>query len=141
VLAEEKGQTIEIGRDGAPSAIADRLVLRQALINLVDNAIKFTPEGRRIRIDIAEDERHAIIDVRDSGAGIPEEARTRIFDRFYRAEAVVRGSGLGLSIARGAVEANGGHLTLHTTGPEGSTFRIAMPRHVERAVQNRRRAG
>jgi heavy metal sensor kinase len=142
VLAEEKGQTIEIGRHGAPSAIADRLVLRQALINLVDNAIKFTPEGRRIRIDIAEDERHALIDVRDSGAGIPEDARTRIFDRFYRAEAVVRGSGLGLSIARGAVEANGGHLTLHTTGPEGSTFRIAMPRHIEAsAVQNRRRAG
>jgi heavy metal sensor kinase len=142
VLAEEKGQTIEILRDAAPVAIADRHVLRQAILNLVDNAIKYTPGGGRIQIRLTETGRDALIDVTDSGPGIPPEATPRIFDRFYRVdEGGTGGSGLGLSIAKGAVEANGGSLTLESTGPHGSTFRIAVPRHVEQRTQARRRVG
>jgi heavy metal sensor kinase len=128
VLAEEKRQALVVERQGAPSAQADRMGLRQALINLVDNAIKFTPAGGRIRIVVFETPSHAVVQVIDSGPGIPDPARGRIFDRFYRAGAEAGGSGLGLSIARGAVEASGGHLTLERTGPDGSTFRVAMPR-------------
>ena len=130
VLAEEKKQTIAIERAGRPHARADRTVLRQAVINLVDNAIKFSPVGGRIRIRVAEMSREAVLDVIDSGPGIDADARSRIFDRFYRAarDAASGGTGLGLSIARGAVEANAGRLTLESSTDSGSTFRIALPR-------------
>ena len=129
VLAEEKRQTIAI-EGGGVAALADRLVLRQALINLVDNAIKYSPSGGQIRIRLGQTPQHATLDVIDSGGGIPAESQDRIFDRFFRAEdgGHTHGAGLGLSIAKGAVEANGGRLTLAATGSTGSTFRITMPR-------------
>jgi heavy metal sensor kinase len=129
VLAEEKRQTIAIDGTGV-EALADRLVLRQALINLVDNAIKYSPPGGQIRIRLSATPQLATLDVIDSGTGIPAESQARIFDRFFRAEdgGETHGAGLGLSIAKGAVEANGGRLTLATTGSAGSTFRITMPR-------------
>jgi signal transduction histidine kinase len=131
VLAEEKRQSISVERIGTPQAYADRVVVRQAVINLVDNAIKFSPVGGRIRIRVAEDADEATLDVMDSGGGIDAAARDRIFDRFYRVSNVpgeATGAGLGLSIAKGAVEANGGRLTLAASGADGSTFRIALPR-------------
>ena len=137
VLAEEQSQTIAVERVGTPHAFADRFVVRQALINLVDNAIKFTPAGGHIRIRVWEAADHAMIDVIDSGAGIDPSARERIFDRFYRAaDSGTTGAGLGLSIAKGAVEAAGGRLTLVASGPTGSTFRITLPR----AMKTLRRA-
>lgn len=135
VLAEEQRQTLAIDARGTPQALGDRLVIRQALINLVDNAIKFSGVSGRVRIRVAEEGNNAIADVTDSGPGVPLDARDRIFDRFYRATTSATGTGLGLSIARGAVEANGGRLTLHETGPQGSTFRITLPR----ALPERRR--
>jgi heavy metal sensor kinase len=128
VLAEEKSQSMSVERSGSPHAYADRLVVRQAVINLVDNAIKFSPVGGRIRIRVAEEADEATLDVIDSGGGIDAAARDRIFDRFYRAATGTTGAGLGLSIAKGAVEANGGRLTLAASGADGSTFRIALPR-------------
>jgi heavy metal sensor kinase len=131
VLAEEQGQSIEVEHVGAPQAYADRFVVRQALINLVDNAIKFSPRGGLIRIRVAETAEEAIVDVIDSGRGIDPSARDRIFDRFYRAaDSATTGAGLGLSIAKGAVEATGGRLTLAASSASGSTFRIAVPRAV-----------
>ena len=129
VLAEEKGQSLVVERDGLVEARADRTGVRQALINLVDNAIKFTPPGGQIRIRLCETPADAVIEVVDSGPGVPAEASARIFDRFYRVDGSESGgTGLGLSIARGAVEAAGGHLNLAATGPHGSTFRITLPR-------------
>ena len=130
VLAEEKKQAITVECAGAPHAKGDRLAIRQALINLVDNAIKFSPPGGRIRIRVAETPREVVLDVIDSGPGIDGDARSRIFDRFYRAATVsgaTSGSGLGLSIAKGAVEANAGRLTLESSAAGGSTFRITLP--------------
>ena len=112
------------------AAFADRFVVRQALINLVDNAIKFSPAGGRIGIRVGESADAVTLDVVDSGPGSTPRERDRIFDRFYRAAhaAGEAGAGLGLSIAKGAVEANGGRLTLVSSGPDGSTFRITLPR-------------
>jgi signal transduction histidine kinase len=130
VLAEEKRQQIVVERMAAPSALADRQVLRQALINLVDNAIKFTPPGGSVRVRLSETPSEAVCDVVDSGPGVPPAARDHIFDRFYRFgdASGIGGAGLGLSIAKGAVEANGGRLTLVESSESGSTFRISMPR-------------
>ena len=130
VLAEEKRQSLTVECAGSPHASGDRLAIRQAAINLVDNAIKFSPAGGRIRIRVAETPRDVVLDVIDSGPGIDGDARTRIFDRFYRAATVTGatpGTGLGLSIAKGAVEANAGRLTLESSVAGGSTFRITLP--------------
>jgi heavy metal sensor kinase len=129
VLAEEKRQTLSIDRRASPVVSADRLVLRQALINLVDNAIKFTPASGHVRIRIDQTAEDAVVEVIDSGPGISHDARDRIFDRFYRAnDANGSGTGLGLSLAKGAVEALGGQLTLAATGTTGTAFRISIPR-------------
>lgn len=127
VLAEEKGQSISVEASGTPTAVADRVVLRQALINLVDNAIKFTPAGGQVSIRVSGSNGVALVDVSDTGPGIPGGSQERIFDRFYRAdEEAGTGTGLGLSIAKGAVEANGGQLTLVQSDPHGTTFRIRL---------------
>ncbi len=131
VLAEEKQQSITLERTGAPRWTGDRLVLRQALLNLVDNAIKYSPVGGRITIRVAESPAAAVVEVSDTGPGIPEDLQSRIFDRFYRLDKSRSrdngGTGLGLSIAKWAVEVNGGQLTLEKTNGVGSTFRITLP--------------
>jgi signal transduction histidine kinase len=105
--------------------------LRQALLNLVDNAIKYSPVGGEIDIHVSQTPAGIIIEVIDSGSGIPAELQPRIFDRFYRVDKARSrengGTGLGLSIAKWAVEVNGGQLTLETTGQVGSKFRITLP--------------
>jgi len=131
VLAEEKSQQLVIEAHGSPRGVGDRLMLRQALINLVDNAIKFAPAGTAVVIRIVESASHAVIDVVDRGPGIPVAAREHIFDRFFRASSApadVVGTGLGLSIAKSAVETSGGTLTLEHSDQQGTTFRITLPR-------------
>jgi heavy metal sensor kinase len=131
VLAEEKSQQVVVEAHGTPRGLGDRLMLRQALINLVDNAIKFSPAGTAIVIRVVESAAHAVVDVVDRGPGIPAAAREHIFDRFFRASSApadVAGTGLGLSIARSAVETSGGTLTLEQSDEHGSTFRIRLPR-------------
>ena len=134
VLAEEKRQSIVVEAGVAQMARGDREAVRQALINLVDNAIKFSQEDSRILIRAGGIASTVTLDVVDRGAGIDEAAQDRIFERFYRASDVpagARGAGLGLPIARGIVEASGGRLTLVASGADGSTFRIELPRAAE----------
>jgi heavy metal sensor kinase len=132
VLAEEKRQLLKIECRGAPSGLGDRLVLRQSLINLLDNAIKYTPVGGEIHIRMSDSAGGPWIEVSDTGPGIAPELRARIFDRYYRAGNAradeIGGSGLGLAIAKWAVEANGGQLSLENPNGAGSTFRITLPR-------------
>lgn len=131
VLAEERRQVMTLDAPVGTQAVCDPVVLRQALINLVDNAIKFSPEGGAIEVTVAEAGPFVHVDVRDSGPGVAVEHRDRIFERFYRAgphaEGVATGVGLGLSIARRGIEMSGGRLTLESSGPEGSTFRVSLP--------------
>jgi len=131
VLAEEKSQQVVIEAHGSPRGLGDRLMVRQALINLVDNAIKFAPAGTAIVIRVVESAGDATVDVIDRGPGVPTAAREHIFDRFFRASSApadVAGTGLGLSIAKSAVETSGGALTLEQSDEHGSTFRIRLPR-------------
>jgi signal transduction histidine kinase len=107
------------------------MALRQSLINLVDNAIKHSPIGGDIRIRVSDSGAAAEIDVSDTGPGIPADLQNRIFDRYYRGDrehGETRGAGLGLAIAKRAVEANGGQLSLVRAGAAGSTFRITLTR-------------
>jgi signal transduction histidine kinase len=127
VLAEEKRQSIVVDGPAPVPVVADRYGLRQAVINLVDNAIKFTPPGGVVQLVVRAARDGATLDVVDSGPGIPAGLHERIFDRFFRAASGEAGTGLGLSIAKGAVEASGGRLTLESSGENGSTFRIWLP--------------
>jgi heavy metal sensor kinase len=131
VLAEEKAQSVQVRFDPVPQWVGDRVVLRQALLNLVDNAIKYTPAGGSIEVRVAQTDGGTTIDVSDTGPGIPEELQSRIFDRFYRVDRARSrengGTGLGLAIAKWAVEVNGGQLTLESANGAGSRFRITLP--------------
>jgi heavy metal sensor kinase len=130
VLAEEKQQSLSVDRSGAGRGVGDRLVLRQALINLVDNAIKYSPQGGTIRIRISDGAGGPALDVIDSGPGVSPASAVRIFDRFDRGQAPARGeggSGLGLAIAKWAVEVSGGRLSVESADGQGSRFRIALP--------------
>ncbi|MEW6298640.1 MAG: ATP-binding protein [Thermodesulfobacteriota bacterium] len=131
VLAEEKRQSLSVEAAAPAYAMADRLVLRHAIMNLVDNAIKYTPEGGRIRVAITGRPHGPTVEVVDTGPGIAAGQQQRVFDRFYRVDRArsreLGGTGLGLSIARWAVEAHGGRIELESEEGVGSTFRIILP--------------
>jgi len=130
VLAEEKNQSIKVQSQVVPRWIGDRVMLRQALLNLVDNAIKYSPVGGSIEILVTQSTEGTLIDVTDTGPGIPADLRSRVFDRFYRVDKARSrangGTGLGLAIAKWAVEVNGGRLSLEPTTDVGSRFRITL---------------
>jgi heavy metal sensor kinase len=133
VLAEEKQQDIQIDGNRSITVEADRTILRQALVNVIHNAVKYSPASGGIRIRIREAELDAIVEVLDSGPGIPREHRERIFERFYRIDKsrtrVGGGAGLGLSIAQWAVVMHGGKIEVECeTGP-GAVFRIYLPKN------------
>ncbi len=131
VLAEEKRQSISVEAAAPVYATIDRLVFRQAVINLLDNAIKYSPEGGRVRIFVRDHPHGPTLEVIDTGPGIRVEHRKRVFDRFYRVDKArsreMGGTGLGLAIARWAVEVHGGHIELESEEGKGSTFRIVLP--------------
>lgn len=132
VLAEEKGQTLSVGTETSVEVAADESLVRMALLNLVDNAVRHSPRGASIRLQATGIGQEAVLEVSDTGPGIASEHQERIFDRFYRADAGRTrergGAGLGLSIARWAVELHGGRIELESAPGMGSTFRIVLPR-------------
>ena len=129
VLAEEKSQTLTVAGDPAATVAGDRMILRQALVNLIDNAVKYSPAGGRVQVRVSSRSGEACVEVQDSGPGIPAEHRASVFERFYRVDkARTRdegGAGLGLSIAQWAVSVHGGSVELECDA--GCTFRVRLP--------------
>lgn len=112
----------------APAVEADPDRIHQVLVNLLGNAVKFTPSGGSVLVSAAVEGAEVTFSVTDTGPGISEENRERIFDRFWQAASgTTEGAGLGLSIARGIVEGHGGTLALATEVGRGSTFSFALP--------------
>jgi heavy metal sensor kinase len=135
VLAEEKGQALSVEGDDSIQVKADVVILRQVVINLLDNAIKYSPPRGRISVRVfRKDPASACVEVEDSGPGIPPEHRDKIFDRFYRIDEArsreAGGAGLGLALAKWGAEAHGGRLELDSTN-EGCIFRLLLPLSVE----------
>ena len=131
VLAEEKNQTIVVDGDPSVTIQADRLILRQALINLIDNAVKYSPDGGKIRVDVHAAQGNAVVEVGDSGPGIPPEHAEKVFERFYRVDKARSraegGAGLGLSIVQWSISAHGGRVDLDRNVASGCTFVIHLP--------------
>ena len=110
----------------------DPPLLEQAVVNLLDNAIQYSPEKSAVRIAVIPQEPETLIRVQDQGAGIAKEHLPRLFERFYRADKArsreLGGTGLGLAIAKHIVQVHNGHITVESTPGKGSTFTIHLPK-------------
>jgi len=131
VLAEEKHQRLVVEVVDGFTVAGDAGLLRQALLNIVHNAIRYTPAGGRITVHCRRRQSEALIEVEDTGKGIAPEHQGRLFERFYRVDKARSraegGAGLGLAIARAAVERHGGRIELESAPGKGSVFRIVLP--------------
>ena len=122
--------TLDVPGD-LPRVLADRDRLGQVLINLLDNAVKFTPEGGRIEVSARPSSGRVVLSVKDNGVGIPPEDIGRIFERFYRVgrsrDRREGGTGLGLAIAKHLTQAMGGTIEVESSTGSGTTFRVSLP--------------
>jgi len=130
--AEKRRQSLELSVNGRlPGVAGDPDYLERAVSNLVDNAIKYTPEGGRIRVSAKAVGDEVVIEVADSGIGIPPEDVSRIFERFYRVDKSrsreMGGTGLGLSIVKHVVQVHGGTVDVESAVGKGTTFRVRLP--------------
>lgn len=127
---DQKGLTVGVLADPELDVVGDRDRLARAVRNLVDNAIKFTPEGGQIVVSARKASECITIEVTDTGDGIPSGEIPRLFERFYRADKARRregGTGIGLPIVMSIVEAHGGSVEVHSEEGSGSRFRIKLP--------------
>jgi signal transduction histidine kinase len=131
IMAEEKSLDLVLEGDEFAVVQGDPLFLRQALVNLLHNAVKYSPVGGTIAVRVYRNTDAVIVEIEDSGPGVPLEDRARIFDRFYRVDKArwreSGGAGLGLSITKWVVEAHSGKIRLESGLKEGCLFRIELP--------------
>jgi heavy metal sensor kinase len=131
ILAEERNQTLMLDITDGVVVRVDRLVLREAVTNVLDNAIKYSPERSTVVIQVKWSGGQAMLAIGDEGPGVPPEHRERIFHRFFRVDAARSrdrgGAGLGLAIAKWAVEIHGGEIVVAPRPEGGSEFRILLP--------------
>jgi signal transduction histidine kinase len=117
--------------EGLPSVVADRQRMRQVVVNLVNNACKYTPDGGHVDVIARSCDDKLRVDVRDTGVGIAESARSHIFTPFFRADNPLReqagGTGLGLSITKTLVDLHGGDIWFESREGEGTTFSFTLP--------------
>jgi len=132
VLAEDRGVRLAVEAPDAVRVVGDAVRLRQVLLILLDNALKFTPDGGTIAVRVAREGGQARLRVRDSGPGVAPEDLLHLFERFYRADKARTGgggTGLGLAIGRWIAEAHGGHIAVaNVPAPErGALFTVTLP--------------
>jgi signal transduction histidine kinase len=129
--ADSRGIEVTVDSDGVPTVRGDRARLAQLADNLLSNAIKFTPEGGRVQVRGREDKTHAVIEISDTGIGIPTDEIPRLFTRFYRAssatEHAVSGTGLGLAIVKWIADAHHGAIEVDSSPGAGTTMRLLLP--------------
>ncbi|PYM61896.1 MAG: hypothetical protein DMD79_11765 [Candidatus Rokuibacteriota bacterium] len=133
-LAEQGDLTVEVGiPDGVPPLVADGARLQQVLVNLLGNAIRFTPPGGRISVAVEPSGSDVVIRVADTGVGIPPDRLSQIFERYAQGHAGRGGSGIGLAVVRGIVEAHGGRVWAESEEGRGSCFTVRLPRRAQAA--------
>jgi len=130
--AQAKGIAIGVSCTSRVLAAVNPPLLEQAVVNLVDNAVKYSPEGSAVEVALIEAADEIVISVRDQGQGVPREHLPRLFERFYRVDKArsrdLGGTGLGLAIVKHIAQVHGGSVSVDSRVGEGSTFRIHLPR-------------
>ncbi len=131
LLAEEKNIHLDCNGGEHVEVDADPARLKQVVVNLLDNAIKYTPERGKVSISVVKQDSRAVLEVEDNGIGISADDLPHVFERFYRADKArsrqMGGTGLGLSIVRSICLAHGGRVTVNSTEGRGSLFRVELP--------------
>ena len=131
IKAEEKNITLELDCDPQIEAKINTILLEQALLNLIDNAIKYSEPGKRVQIRAHRADAMIAISVQDNGCGVPKIHQDRIFERFYVVDKSrsrkLGGTGLGLAIVKHIAEVHGGHVTVESSLGAGSTFTMHLP--------------
>jgi signal transduction histidine kinase len=131
LLAEEKSIGLRIHAESGVHIVGDRVRLQQVIVNLIDNAIKYTQVGGMIDVRIGREVKTAVLEVSDNGLGIPANALPHVFERFYRADKArsraTGGAGLGLSIVKAICAAHNGEITVSSQEGHGSRFRVELP--------------
>ncbi|HEY7149311.1 MAG TPA: ATP-binding protein [Gaiellaceae bacterium] len=129
--ATEKAVSLALLAEPVPSLTGDRGRLGQVLDNLVSNALKFTPEGGTVQVRTSAEEDHVVLEVEDTGIGIPAADQSRLFERFYRTsvaeDQAIPGTGLGLAIVKAIVDAHSGRISISSREGVGTTFRVELP--------------
>jgi signal transduction histidine kinase len=135
-VAEEKRVTLETDLPEPCEASVDRTRIRQVFANLLDNAVKYTPEGGEVSIRVRCEPGMALATFKDTGIGVPAEESDKIWLRLYRGDKSrsQRGLGLGLSLVKAVVEAHGGTVKLASEVDKGSEFSVRLPRESEPAT-------
>jgi len=142
-LADKKSHALYAKAETGLAVRADATRFKQVLLNLLGNAIKFTPNGGQIELAARLKDGSVRVEVRDNGPGIPDDEKTRIFEAFYRLRdsgKKTEGTGLGLAITQRLVELHGGKLRLNSQGGQGSSFYFSLPAAVSVQEASRRRA-
>lgn len=131
LLAEDKNISITCDANQPVVVEGDSARLKQVVVNLLDNAIKYTPQGGSIKLGVRQMNGHAVLEVEDNGVGISREALLHVFERFYRVDQVrsggTEGAGLGLSIAKSICSAHGAEIEATSAPSRGSCFRVKLP--------------
>ena len=132
-LAETRHISLDLQKEGSlPRIVADRARLKQVLINLLDNSIKYNRQDGTVTVHLSAGEEQVMLRVTDTGEGIPSQDLPHVFEKMYRAERrqgrYVEGSGLGLSIVQRIVEQHGGSISVQSQIGEGATFTVTLPR-------------
>ena len=130
LLAEDKGISVACKVQGKVSVDGDRARIKQVVVNLLDNAIKYTPPGGSINLNVYAREDKAVIEVADTGIGIPAGALPHIFERFFRVDKArsrdAGGAGLGLAIVKSICLAHGGQVSVESSEGQGSRFKVRI---------------
>ena len=130
--AEAKGLSLDLDvLDDLPPLIGDEVLLRQAVTNLVDNAIKYTPAPGAVKVGITTQDGYLVVWVKDTGIGIAPADQRRLFEKFYRIKRrdtiTIKGTGLGLAIVKSIAERHSGRVWVESQLGQGSTFYMALP--------------
>jgi signal transduction histidine kinase len=141
LLAEDKRVSVACESSPAVIVAGDRARLKQVVVNLLDNAIKYTPSGGRVALSVRRDNGHAVLEIADNGVGIPADALPHVFKRFFRVDdsrsREQGGAGLGLSIVKSICTAHSAVVEVTSAPGKGSTFRIKQPLAEDAAAHSR----
>jgi signal transduction histidine kinase len=144
-VAEDRGVSLSLMPGERVAAPADPAWLERLVLNLLDNALKYTPRGGAVRVGASRDGDQAVLEVADTGMGLSAEDRARVFERFYRSErsraASLPGAGIGLALVRWIAEAHRGSVSVASEEGKGAKFVVRLPLDRQQAAEGNNRPG